>query len=234
MKLPRTATFFANLTMKFLLAAQFVLAAFTAIAADAPPFAIAREGKSACAIVVADRASDRTRAAAAQLGAMLARMSGAHFEVKTGDGAGGIVVGLASDFPELAKVDALTDRAITERENYLLRSEEQRLLLLGNTELAVEDAVWDLLYRLGYRQFFPTKNWEVVPANPRLTIAVDSLERPSYYSRRIHYGRGPADFAEKTWADWCARNRANNGFAFLESRVWRDRRAAQSGVCRAS
>ena len=65
------------------------------------------------------------------------------------------------------------------------------VLVVGATDLAVEHAVWDLLYRLGHRQFFPGATWEVIPKSAILHVEVDVREHPSYYARRLWYGYGP-------------------------------------------
>src|SRR5207244_1094178 len=120
------------------------------------------------------------RAAAQTLAAYLGRIADAKFEVKEGEGAAGIFVGINAD-------DA---KDPTNREDYVLQSHAQGLRLIGASDLAVEHAVWDLLGRLGYRQFFPNEHWEVVPHVRELSIAVDTREHPSYFSRRIWYGFG--------------------------------------------
>lgn len=190
------------------------LTIFAAIAIAAPPVAkIAASGKAQQPIVIADKASDRTRAAAQTLADYLTKISGGKFEVSTGDGSQGIAVGQSGDFPNL-QLGQLWDTAdVTRSEDYLLRSHAAGLYLLGASDLAVEHAVWDLLYRLGHRQFFPSDAWEVVPESQELAIAVDDHEHPDYYARRIWYGFGPWDYAEKPYAAWCARNRATSGIA---------------------
>jgi hypothetical protein len=137
-------------------------------------------------------------------------MSGAKFRVEEGSGDSGLVVGLAADFSKFsadrfAKTDAI------HREDYLLKSHSKGLVVLGASELAVEHAVWDLLYRLGHRQFFPGEHWEIVPRHDRLALAVNDFEHPDYYARRIWYGYGAADYAKEPYAAWCARNRATSG-----------------------
>src|SRR4051794_11183037 len=137
---------------------------------------LAEDGKALMPIVVARSASEQIRTAAKTLAEQLQRISGGAFGAEEGDGSHGIVLGTAAEFPGLAKDEALTSKAITDRENYVLRSGKDRLLLIGNTSQAVEHAVWDLLYRLGYRQFFPGKTWEVVQHSPSLSVDVDTQE----------------------------------------------------------
>ena len=163
-------------------------------------------GKALVSIVVADSSTARTRKAADTLAAQLLRITQAEFAVQVGDGSHGLVVGTVRDFPALS--DKFRD---DEREAYLLRSHAHGVAVIGATELAVEHGVWDLLYRLGYRQFFPGPVWEVVPHSADLSIAVDVVERPSYLTRHIWYGFGLADWNREHYDDWCRKNRATNG-----------------------
>lgn len=172
---------------------------------------IATAGKPDLAIVVSTNASAPTRAIAQILSDHLTRISGAKFELTTGDGATGIALGLTSEFPAVAIDPPLDVKSPTAREDCILRSHAKGLQLIGATDAAVEHAVWDLLYRLGYRQFFPGEHWEVIPHTPELSIAVDVREHPAYHARRIWYGYGAWDYAAKPYADWCAKNRATSG-----------------------
>ncbi|MEI6687684.1 MAG: DUF4838 domain-containing protein, partial [Planctomycetota bacterium] len=92
-----------------------------------------------------------------------------------------------------------------------MRSHAEGLYVLGASDLAVQHGMWDLLARLGYRQFFPGKHWEVVPYLQRMEIAVDTIEKPDYHSRRIWYGYGAWDYAKEPYRDWCEKNRALQG-----------------------
>lgn len=202
--------------MKFLhtvLCLWLGLTAASTRAAEAPPVAvrIASGGQAQQPVVVSEAASPRVQKAASTLAHYLQRITGAPFEIRTGDGTAGIAVGLAADFQRLPSPEAWRAPRATQRENYLLRSHPNGLYLLGATDLAVEHAVWDLLYRLGYRQFFPGQRWEVVPAAGELSIAVSAIEAPDYLARRIWYGFGPWDYASEPYAAWCARNRVTSG-----------------------
>lgn len=173
---------------------------------------IAAGGQALQAVVLPAEASPKLKTLAATLADYLGRMGGAKFEVKEGDGKSGIVLGLASQFPVLntgVSFDAENDA--TQREDYLLRSHANGIYLLGATDLAVQDAVWDLLFRLGYRRFFPGPKWEIVPHVASLSVAVDTREHPDYLQRRLWYGFG-------TWRDmsadkeaWDAANRMGGG-----------------------
>jgi len=140
----------------------------------------------------------------------LSRISGVNFKLDTGSRDSGIVVGTVNDFPDHGENRFIAGDP-TRTEDYLLRSHENGLLVIGASDLAIEHAVWDLLHRLGYRQFFPGKHWEFIPKLTTLTIEVDSFEHPDYYARRIWYGFGAADYAKEPYQQWCARNRATAG-----------------------
>jgi hypothetical protein len=115
------------------------------------------------------------------------------------------------DFPQFRKDETLHSKAGADRENYLLRSHANGLLLLGSTDLAVRHAVWDTLHRIGYRQYFPGKHWEFVPHTRTLSIDFDVLQKPSYHSRRIWYGFGAWDYAKEPYREWCEKNRCVAG-----------------------
>ncbi len=173
-------------------------------------FPLARQSRPLAKVVHAATASSRSKQSAQSLADYRSRITGATIEVIAGDGASGLVVGTVADFPDWrGELPQTVDDE--EREWYQLRSHAGGLTLIGTTDLAVEHAVWDLLYRLGYRQFFPGPNWEVVPHAPDLSIAVNVVERPSYYSRLIWYGFGPWDHARDHYFDWCRKNRVALG-----------------------
>lgn len=189
----------------------FLCAAASPVLLPAAPITLATDGTPCQPVVVSASASEPVKQHAKTLADQLGRIIGAKVEVKAGDGTRGIIVGLAADFPRLSREDALQSRAATDRENYLLRSSPDRLVVVGSTELAVRHAVWDLLYRLGYRQFFPGSHWEVVPRAKNLGIDVESIEKPAFHARRIWYGYGAWDHAKEPYRDWCEKNRCVAG-----------------------
>jgi len=172
---------------------------------------LAADGRALLPITISAEAAGETRAVANELAGYLSKISGATFEVEFGDGSSGIVVGTVVDFPALLKPDA----ALTARENYLLRSEKDRLLLVGQTPQAVEHAVWDVLHRLGFRQFLPGPTWEIVPHSPTLGIDVNVTESPDYHARRIWAGYGYLKERAGVCEQWNRRNRATAGIALV-------------------
>jgi hypothetical protein len=146
------------------------------------------------------------------LASYLGRIGSAEFAIENGDGARGIAVGVASDFPELQLAEELKDASPAGQEKYLLRSHASGVYVVGATDLAVRHATWDLLYRLGHRQFFPGETWEVVPKLDTITISVDTVQKPAYVTRMIWANYGTWDYNVEPNKLWQARNRAPGGF----------------------
>ena len=107
-----------------------------------------------------------------------------------------------------------------EREAYTIRTDSNGILLTGATDLALRHAVWDLLYRLGYRQFFPGKTWEIMPSLDTITLEIDTSESPDYASRRIWYGYGLWDHNREAYADWVEKNRMDGGFDLVTGHAY--------------
>ncbi|MBA3700000.1 MAG: DUF4838 domain-containing protein [Planctomycetes bacterium] len=184
-------------------------------AADPPTCVLAHGGKAALPIVVAPSASPAVRASAQELAAMLTRLGAGGITVEDGNGSRGIVIGRPVDFPALSKQITFTKDPF-KREDYVLHSRADGVWLLGASDLAVSHAVWDLLHRLGVRQYFPGATWEVVPPAGDLRIAVDVTEHPAFAARRIWYNWGLWGYNDEPYRQWCVRNRMAQGFA-LES-----------------
>ena len=127
--------------------------------AAATPVTIADAGKARLTIV-----GGSVKEPVEELSRHLRRIVDAEFKVEKKAGkAGGLYVGLASDFPELKidKADELGD------EGFLLRTDGANVLLIGNGPLGVQHAVTTFLHKLGCRWFFPGAVWEVVPTRKR-------------------------------------------------------------------
>jgi len=202
-----------TLLIMFILGYALIAAPVACRADDVARYRIASRGQELGQVVVAANASPSVRESAGELADYLGKISGGEFTVKTGDGTRGIAVGMPDDFPELRNMPelALAERFadkhdLATQQSYLLRSHDQGIQVIGASELAVEYAVWDLLYRLGYRQFFPGKTWEVIPHQETLELAVDAYEKPDYLDRRIWYGFGGAAEPKR---EWDFRNRMN-------------------------
>lgn len=165
-------------------------------------------GNAKHSVVISSGASKRTEEVAKDLAEYLGRITGGEYEVKTGDGETGIAVGSYKDFPDLGLEDMFNPKDLTRRDEYVMRTHDEGVYLVGATDLAAQHAVWDFLYRIGYRQFFPTNTWEIVPEVPDLTVRIDAFERPDFYNRDgpriVTWGPSSDD---ELWHRWHDRNR---------------------------
>ena len=175
-----------------------------------PSVALARDAQALQPVVVGPNASEPIRQAATDLAELLSRITGASFEVVQGDGRKGLAVGIATDFPDL-ELDLDFSAEPLERQRYRLRSHRDGVWLIGASEQAAEYAVWDLLHRLGYRLFFPTDTWEIVPQQSDLQVALDVLEQPDFITRQAPRGAPWSDHA--LWNRWRTRNRMTSAFS---------------------
>jgi len=129
---------------------------------------------------------------AEELGKWLKEMTGAEFklypeeEIKNVTGA--IIVGTSEDFPEKSQAEKLSDHGI---EGFLIKSEKDRLWIIGNSELAVQHAIYSFLETTGCRWYFPDPVWYVIPQKKEIKISIDTKEKPSFAWRNIWYEYGP-------------------------------------------
>ncbi len=182
---------------------------------------LAEKGKALLPIVISPQASNSTKAVAVELAAYLKRISGATFEVKTGDGSSGIVLGSLSEFPTPALSKALElVNSFDGKEAYAIRTRPNRLLLLGATDLGASHAAYRLLEELGCRWFFPNPNWEIAPNTPNLAFNRDITDRPVILSRSIWYawgvfndnGHPQGKSAGQDYQDWKRHNNQAESF----------------------
>lgn len=152
---------------------------------------LAEDGRALQPVVISEKASEAVRKVAAELAGYLGRMTGAKFKVQTGDGTRGIVLGTLAEFPNPGLNEPLAVRNTYDgREAFAIRTEPQRLLLIGATDLGASHAAFRFLESLGCRWFFPAKEWEVVPSRLKLTVSLEETSRPRILARRIWYGYG--------------------------------------------
>ena len=175
---------------------------------------LSENGRALLPIILSDKAGEAEKTAAQTLADYLKKITGGDFKIETtaaplAGSTPGIAIGVASSFSD-APAQLKTDDA-TKQEDYLLRSHAAGVLLIGAEEKGVQHAVWDFLYRLGYRQFFPGEVWEVVPSTPSLSARVNVLEHPDYYARRIWPGFGYLPENRESYEAWNTRNRMASG-----------------------
>jgi len=197
-----------------------LLLAVSLCAAAPKEATLAVGGKATVKVVVAPNASEQVKQSAGELAEMLGRITGGEFEVTEGDGATGLAVGTATDFPALGLTGTLKVKTLADEETYILRSHAKGVHLVGATPVAAGHAVWDLLYRLGYRQFFPTEAWEVVPVSRGLAIAVDVRETPAFFARLLGYDYGYWDYNRDPFERWQWRNRVRSNFRVVAGHAY--------------
>ena len=176
---------------------------------------IADEGKAKLPIVIGAEADETVQHIAADLSHYLEQISGATFEVVEGNGAKGIVLGVPGNLSELSRKFEF-GKGPFERDHYEIVSTNDGLYLIGATSTAVEFAVWDLLHEFGYRFYFPSPTWEIVPKHSTLRIAVDRLEQPDFYNRSGPRGGmrlALQPWSSPAWQQWQTRNRTKSSFS---------------------
>ncbi len=124
------------MTRSYLLALSTVLFLAGPVAAKPAELPLAADGKALVPVVISEKASPATKQVAAELADYLGRITGAKFEVVTGDGTKGIVLGTLAEFPAPALTGALAIRDTFDgREAFAIRTEPARVLLVGATDL---------------------------------------------------------------------------------------------------
>lgn len=190
-------------------------------AASGESFLLAEGGTARTPIVLSERATDRQKELAAELADYLRQISGAEFEVATGDGRRGIVLGTLREFPLAEWEEALRVRGHDGAEAYAIRSDARRLLVLGATDLGLDRGITRLLERLGCRWFFPNKAWHIVPRHQRVSLDLDMTDRPALLSRVIWWGWGHWDGqARDDHAEWMRRNWMGESLQVRCSHAW--------------
>lgn len=165
-------------------------------------------------IVISPQATEEISSLAQQLADALQRITGASFTIEQSNEPYGIVLGTVQDWPSLLPDIETGFSPAYATEDYLIRSEDNRLLLIGRTALATQHATWDFLHHLGFRQFFPGEHWEVWPSQVNLSVQLDLIKRPDFYSRNFGFPRHIKQHPDVI--QWEIRNRTRSGF-FLRS-----------------
>jgi hypothetical protein len=172
---------------------------------------LAENGKAPFPIVVSTGSSETNRANAAVLAEYLKKMTGAEFAIEEGDGSRGIVLGVQADFSGLPKRFDLDPQDPLRSEEYALYSHPAGFLLVGATDLGVQNAMWDFLHRKGYRQYFPGPEWEIIPSVSKLAAGYDEVQKPSFYMRKYFYNGGTSQERKALFDDWQRKNRMQSG-----------------------
>lgn len=191
--------------------------------AAAEPAVLAENGVAALPIVLSPAAGDRQKDLAAELAGLLEKISGAAFEVTTGDGASGIVLGTLAEFPQPQWEEALKVERGDGREAYGIETRRGRVLILGATEVGLDRGITRFLEALGCRWFFPHEAWHVVPRLSEVTVELNLTDRPAMLARRIWYGWGAWDAqAGEDYQRWCRRNWMGESITVSAGHSWQE------------
>lgn len=136
------------------------------------------------------------RRAAETLSKLLTRIYGKPFPVQDGDGRSGIAVGIPGDFPGIAFQPEFDLKSVFEQQGFEIKSHPDGLWIIGASGKAVEYAVYELLYRIGWRHFMPSDKWEIFPETPPEQLALHIREIPDYATRMI---QTPVDIHYSKW-----------------------------------
>lgn len=180
----------------------------TAVSEAPASVALANSGVARLPIIISPTASESTRAVATELSDYLKRITGADFSLETGDGARGILVGTLAEFPDASLDEALAIRDTFDgKEAFAIRTETNRIRLIGATDLGASHAVFRLLEHLGCRWYFPAPEWEHIPTQSTLSVSLNETDRPAIPSRRIwwnfaffDYEQGQCEAAYRAWS----------------------------------
>lgn len=97
----------------------------------------------------------------------------------------------------------------------------RKVFLTGNSSLGVQQAVFKYLYLLGFRYYFPQKEWHIYPQNVNLFPIISLYSKPAFSHRRVWYAYGGGtEEVESRFAFWNKANclggemNANTGHAY--------------------
>jgi len=180
-------------------------------------FTLVKDGQPACAIVIAEQASDNAQFAASELQTYVEKISGTKLPIyldseKILHNDPLILVGrsrFTDAIPGLKIPDGVTNHL--REEGYVITATADTLVLAGNDTYpyyGTRYAVSDLLNRLGVRWYMPGEYGEVVPKAGTLAVAACSiLERPDFPVRSF-WAHGRDNMAAEREL-WMIRNRMN-------------------------
>jgi len=186
------------------------------VIATAPEF-IAKETK----VYHAEDAATPVIESAKELAEKLSKMTGREFTAEAGDGSQGFIVGTVKDFPQLAGNLPKEIKDIEDTEQYILRSTNNALHLIGSDGKGVNHAVADFLYRLGYRYFFPGAHWEIFPtlALGDVRFSGEEQQKPDYNQRTAGGYYAGVPIQSHRYDDWRRANRVG-GIAIQSGHVY--------------
>ncbi len=205
--------------------AALLIATFSSISISAEKIQITKNGEALFPIIISENASQNLKDLAGELAFYLKSITGAEFEIKTGRGNNGIVIGTIQQFPDNRIAPKLKIyNTYDGKEAYAIKSEKNRLLLIGATESGTSHAIFRFLEILGCRWYFPAKEWEIIPKIPNISTNIEEYDRPAFLSRRIWYGYGFFDRHKQKpvndYLAWVRHNRMGGSINVSFGHAW--------------
>lgn len=219
----------------------FLLA--TTLPGPAENVVLSTNGVAQKRIRIPNNASPALQTTAATLASTLNQITGGTFITETYDPqigpSAGIVLGLSTDLNLTSEVP-VPGTNIKIRERYLMASANSAgyLLLVGATDLAVQNAVYDLLEKLNCRWFFASPNWSIIPSTSSLTWSTPALLRTKSVtagsvtlSMNIYADEMPAFKMRYIWGEYVGSSGENGDWRQqeLDWKTWAERNRLTSG-----
>ncbi len=109
-------------------------------------------------------------------------------------------------------------------EGIYIKGDNQSLIILGNSKLALQEAVFIYLEHLGFSYLLPGEHWQNVPKLTSLYKPVSILTKPDYEYRWIANGHGYFNSAkiEKEFNFWAGANRMGGAFQVNAGHIYDD------------
>ncbi len=174
----------------------FIMCALAAIAGK--KYIITQNGKAGSVIIISSTASEAEHYAANTLQKYIEKISGTRLpilsEAKSGNE---IFIGNKND--KFLKNNNVEITSSLKDEGFIIKTQENKLLLIGKDDWGTVYSVYSFLEKLGCRWFMPGPLGEVVPHKNTIEVGnINDVEGPSFKFR--HVGEG----------DWSLANKCNN------------------------
>src|SRR5687768_1168183 len=100
-------------------------------------------------------------------------------------------------------------------EGIWIKANERSATIIGNSSLAVTEAVYIYLEQLGFRYFLPGDTWTIVPSLNSVYKKLDILIEPHYEFRTIANGHAYLNLArpKEEYDNWYRANRMGGSFS---------------------
>ena len=183
------------------------------IAAFANEVLVAKNKSAYLPICVSENASNQTLNSARELAEKLDLITGAKFVVQRGRAPSCIFLSTLEDTPE----GASKLQGLESSEAYFINTSRSGVWLCARSQAGVSHAAYDLLHQIGYRRYFPSENWEVIPSVDTLRLSIDRTVEPAFKERKIGFTWGLWKEEKSLFREWAKVNRLDDDYQLLTS-----------------